>query len=59
MYGCRNVVVPMRWPIKSCLKKDIIRDVSRSFALLSVVDEAEVPNHQGRLFFDENQEFLK
>ncbi|KAL0731257.1 hypothetical protein Bca4012_027351 [Brassica carinata] len=36
-----NVVVPMRWPVKSCLKNDIIRDVSSSFALLSVVDEAE------------------
>ncbi|KAJ0242882.1 DNA2/NAM7 helicase-like [Hirschfeldia incana] len=36
-----NVVVPMRWPIKSCLKNGMIRDVSRSFALLSVVDEAE------------------
>ncbi|KAF8089759.1 hypothetical protein N665_0497s0003 [Sinapis alba] len=36
-----NVVVPMKWPVKSCLKNDSIRDVSRSFALLSVVDEAE------------------
>ncbi|CAN6996245.1 unnamed protein product [Brassica oleracea var. botrytis] len=36
-----NVVVPMRWPVKSCLKNDMISDVSRSFALLSVLDEAE------------------
>ncbi|CAH8307530.1 unnamed protein product [Eruca vesicaria subsp. sativa] len=34
-----NLVVPMKWPVKSCLKNDIIRDVSRSFALLSVVEE--------------------
>ncbi|CAF1904113.1 unnamed protein product [Brassica napus] len=31
----------MRWPVKSCLKNDMISDVSRSFALLSVLDEAE------------------
>ncbi|CAH2065623.1 unnamed protein product [Thlaspi arvense] len=38
-----NLVVPMRWPVKSCSKNDIITDVSRSFALLNVVEEFESP----------------
>ncbi|KAF8085784.1 hypothetical protein N665_0647s0001 [Sinapis alba] len=34
----------MKWPVKSsCSRNDTIRDVSRSFALLSVVDETEAP----------------
>ncbi|CAL9239435.1 unnamed protein product [Arabidopsis halleri] len=39
-----DLVVPMRWPVdsNSCLKKDIVNDVSRSFALLSVVEEETV-----------------
>ncbi|CAH8339053.1 unnamed protein product [Eruca vesicaria subsp. sativa] len=39
----RNLVVPMRWPVKSSSRNDTIRDVSRSFALLSVVEETEAP----------------
>lgn len=36
--------MPMRWPVdsNSFLKKDIVNDVSRSFALLSVVEEETV-----------------
>ncbi|XP_010415128.1 PREDICTED: helicase sen1-like [Camelina sativa] len=35
--------IPMKWPVDSdyCTKKDIVCDVSRSFALLSVVEEEE------------------
>ncbi|EOA33494.1 hypothetical protein CARUB_v10019707mg [Capsella rubella] len=38
-----DLVIPMKWPIDSdsCTKKDIVNDVSRSFALLSVVEEEE------------------
>jgi len=34
----------MQWPVdsNSCSKKDIVSDVSRSFALLSVVEEETV-----------------
>ncbi|CAA7020232.1 unnamed protein product [Microthlaspi erraticum] len=35
-----NLVVPMKWPVKSCSKKDNISDVSRLFASMSV----EAPN---------------
>ncbi|VYS50117.1 unnamed protein product [Arabidopsis thaliana] len=39
-----DLVVPMQWPVdsNSCSKKDIVSDVSRSFALLSVVEEETV-----------------
>ncbi|KAL1223237.1 putative helicase MAGATAMA 3 [Cardamine amara subsp. amara] len=36
-----DLVVPMRWPFDSTSKNDIVSSVSRSFALLSVVDDDE------------------
>lgn len=49
----------MRWPVKSCLKNDMISDVSRSFALLSVLDEAEVQSSKTSLMnLFKIQEFL-
>ncbi|XP_010415124.1 PREDICTED: helicase SEN1-like isoform X2 [Camelina sativa] len=46
-----DLVIPMKWPVdsRSCTKKDIVSDVSRSFALLSVVEEEETvtPNQSG------------
>ncbi|CAA7058231.1 unnamed protein product [Microthlaspi erraticum] len=38
-----DLVVPMKWPVNFCSKNDIVNDVSRSFALLSVVEETEAP----------------
>ncbi|XP_024009613.1 uncharacterized ATP-dependent helicase C29A10.10c isoform X1 [Eutrema salsugineum] len=38
-----NLAVPMRWPVKSCSQNDVISDISRSFACLSVLEETETP----------------